>query len=82
VRRKEETMPHVTIKIRKGTPENKKQQLADAVVEDVVNIIGCGESSVSVAIQEVDPEDWKEEVYDPLIQGKKDALFKKPGYAM
>ncbi len=62
MRRKEDTMPHVTIKIRKGTPENKKQQLADAVVEDVVNIIGCGESSVSVAIQEVDPEDWKEEV--------------------
>jgi 4-oxalocrotonate tautomerase len=82
VKRKEETMPHVTVKIRKGAPENKKQQLADAVVKDVVNIIGCSESSVSVAIEEIDPEDWKESVYEPLIQGKKGALYKKPGYDM
>lgn len=70
------------VKIRKGTPEDKKQQLADAIVEDVVNIIGCSEDSVSVAIQEIDPKDWKQMVYDPLIQGKKDVLYKQPGYDM
>ena len=75
-------MPHVMVKIRKGTPEDKKQQLADAIVEDVVNVIGCQESSVSVAIQEIDPKDWKQRVYDPLIQGKRDLLYKQPGYDM
>jgi 4-oxalocrotonate tautomerase len=75
-------MPHVTVKVRTGTPEGKKKQLADAIVEDVVNIIGCGEESVSVAIEEVDPEDWKEKVYDPLIRRKMDTLYKKPGYSM
>jgi len=75
-------MPHVTVKVRTGTPEDKKKQLADAVVEDVVNIIGCGEESVSVAIEEVDPKDWKEKVYDPLIRRKMDTLYKKPGYSM
>ncbi len=75
-------MPHVTVKVRTGTPEDKKKQLAEAIVEDVVDIVGCGEESVSVAIEEIDPKDWKEKVYDPLIRRKMDTLYKKPGYSM
>ena len=60
-------MPHVSVKVRTGTPEDKKKQLTEAIVEDVVNIIGCDEESVSVAIEEIDPKDWKEKVYDPQI---------------
>jgi len=75
-------MPHVTVKVRTGTPEDKKKQLAEAIVEDVVDIVGCGEESVSVAIEEIDPKDWKEKVYDPLIRRKIDTLYKKPGYSM
>ena len=75
-------MPHVTVKVRTGTPEDKKKQLAEAIVEDVVIIVGCGEESVSVAIEEIDPKDWKEKVYDPLIRRKMDTLYKKPGYSM
>ena len=75
-------MPHVTVKVRTGTPEDKKKQLAEAIVKDVVDIIGCGEESVSVAIEEIDPKDWKQKVYDPLIRRKMDTLYKKPGYSM
>ena len=75
-------MPHVTVKVRNGTPEDNKKQLAEAIVEDVVDIVGCGEESVSVAIEEIDPKDWKEKVYDPLIRRKMDTLYKKPGYSM
>lgn len=75
-------MPHVTVKVWTGTPEDKKKQLAEAIVEDVVDIVGCGEESVSVAIEEIDPKDWKEKVYDPLIRRKMDTLYKKPGYSM
>ena len=75
-------MPHVAVKVRTGMPEDKKRQLAEAIVEDVVNIIGCGEESVSVVIEEIDPKDWKEIVYDPLIRRKMDTLYKKPGYSM
>lgn len=75
-------MPHVTVKVRTGTPEDKKKQLAEAIVEDVVDIVGCGEESVSVAIEEIDPKDWKEKVYEPLIRRKMDTLYKKPGYSM
>ncbi len=75
-------MPHVAVKVRTGTPEDIKKQLAEAIVEDVVDIVGCGEESVSVAIEEIDPKDWKEKVYDPLIRRKIDTLYKKPGYSM
>ena len=75
-------MPHVTVRVRTGTLEDKKKQLAEAIVEDVVDIVGCGEESVSVAIEEIDPKDWEEKVYDPLIRSKMDTLYKKPGYSM
>ena len=39
-----------------------------------------GEESVSVAIEEVRPEDWIEKVYKPDIQSNWDKLYKKPGY--
>jgi 4-oxalocrotonate tautomerase len=79
---KENNMPHVSVKLWPGRSEETKQQLADAIVQDVVNIIGCGEESVSVAIEEIAPKDWKEKVYDPLIRRKMDTLYKKPGYSM
>jgi 4-oxalocrotonate tautomerase len=43
-------------------------------------IANCGEQSVSVAIEEVKPEDWAEQVYRPDILGQPDRLYKKPGY--
>jgi len=79
---KENNMPHVSVKLWPGRSEQTKQRLADAIVKDVVNIIGCGEESVSVAIEKVDPKDWKEKVYDPLIRKEMDTLYKKPGYSM
>jgi len=81
-RLKENNMPHVSVKLWPGRSEKTKQRLADAIVKDVVNIIGCGEESVSVSIEEVSSGDWKEKVYDPEIQGNMKNLYKKPGYSM
>ncbi len=36
--------------------------------------------SVSVSIEDVDPQDWADKVYTPDIAGKWDSLTKKPGY--
>lgn len=79
---KEETMPHVSVKLWPGRSEEEKQQLADAIVADVVRSTGSSESSVSVSIEEVPSGDWKDEVYDPEIRDKGDTLYKKPGYSM
>jgi len=77
---KEHTMPHIIVKMYPGRTEQQKKQLTDAIVKDVVTFAGVGESSVSVAIEEISPAEWTEKVYKPDIQGKWDTLYKKPGY--
>ncbi|QJT11203.1 4-oxalocrotonate tautomerase [Oceanidesulfovibrio marinus] len=75
-------MPHISVKLFPGRSEETKQRLADAIVQDVVDIIGCEERSVTVSIEEVSSGDWKEKVYDPEIREQMDTLYKKPGYSM
>jgi 4-oxalocrotonate tautomerase len=79
---KEKTMPHVIVKLYPGRSEQQKIRLAEQVVKDVVEIIKCDESSVSVAIEEIKSSDWAEKVYKPDIIEKADTLYKKPGYRM
>lgn len=73
-------MPHVVIKLVKGKSEDQKNRLAEEIAKDVINILNYGEEAVSVAFEEVNPEDWTEKVYRPDIQGKWDMVYKKPGY--
>jgi 4-oxalocrotonate tautomerase len=73
-------MPRVTVKLWPGKSEQQKARLSVAIVKDVMNVLNYGEESVSVAIEEVKPEDWVEKVYKPDIQNKWDELYKKPGY--
>jgi 4-oxalocrotonate tautomerase len=57
-----------------------KSRLAEQIVKDVVMLANCDEKSVSVAIEEIRPEDWTEKVYKPDILGSWNKLYKKPGY--
>jgi 4-oxalocrotonate tautomerase len=77
---KEREMPHVIVKLYPGRSEQQKIRLAEAIVKDVVATVKCGEESVSVAIEEVKPEDWAEKVYKPDILNTPGKLYKKPGY--
>ena len=73
-------MPHVIVKLWPGKSEQQKIRLAERITKDVMEILHYGEESVSVAMEEVKPEDWLEKVYKPDIQNKWDKLYKKPGY--
>jgi 4-oxalocrotonate tautomerase len=73
-------MPHVIVKLYPGRTEEQKKRLADEIVRDVVDIAKCAEKSVSVAIEEVHPDDWAEKVYKPDILNSAHALYKEPGY--
>jgi len=75
-----QTMPHVIVKMYTGRTEDQKNQLAEAITRDVVEIAKCEEKSVSVAIEEVDPSQWPEKVYRPDILNNEANLYKKPGY--
>lgn len=73
-------MPHIIVKLATGRTEQQKNQLTESIVKDAVNILGIEEKALSVAIEEVRPEDWTEKVYRPDIQSNLNKLYKKPGY--
>jgi len=73
-------MPHIIVKLWPGNSKQQKARLSEAIAKDVMNVLKLGEESVSVAIEEVKPEDWAEKVYKPEIQNKWEKLYKKPGY--
>ena len=73
-------MPHIIVKWYPGRSKAQKEALAEAITREVVTVAGCAESSVSVAIEEVAPEDWAEAVYRPDILDKDETLVRKPGY--
>ena len=75
-------MPHVIVKLWPGKSEQQKARLAEKIVEDVTTVLNYGEESVSVAFEEVEPQDWAEKVYKPDIIRNSDRLYKKPGYTM
>jgi len=73
-------MTHIIVKLWPGRFEQQKTRLAQEIVKDVVAIAKCEEKSVSVAIEEIKPEDWAEKVYRPDILNSPEKLYKKPGY--
>jgi len=73
-------MPHVIVKLWPGKSEQQKARLAQAIAKDIMDILHYGEESVSVAMEEVKSQDWKEKVYKPDIQKNWDKLYKQPGY--
>jgi 4-oxalocrotonate tautomerase len=73
-------MPHVVVKLWPGESEQRKARLAEAIARAVTDVLGYGEESVSVAMEEVEARDWAEQVYLPDIVNKPDQLYRKPGY--
>jgi 4-oxalocrotonate tautomerase len=77
---REKAMPHVIVKLWPGNSEQQKARLAEAITKDVMDVLGFGEESVSVSMEEVQPQDWAENVYKADIVNKPKQLYKKPGY--
>jgi 4-oxalocrotonate tautomerase len=74
-------MPHVIVKLWPGKSEQEKTRLAEEITKDVMDVLHYGEESVSVAIEEIKPQDWAEKVYIPILNSP-EKLYKKPGYTM
>lgn len=73
-------MPHVVVKLWPGKSEQQKTQLAEQIVKDVMESLGSKKETISVAIEEFDPQEWTDKVYDPDIVAKENTLYKRPGY--
>jgi 4-oxalocrotonate tautomerase len=76
----EKVVPHVIVKLWPGPSEPQKARLAAAITREVTAVLGLGEESVSVAVEEVEPGDWMRAVYRPDIAGRPELLYKRPGY--
>lgn len=73
-------MPHIIVKLYAGRSEEQKAEIAEAVAQAVMASAGSAERSISVAIEDLAPEDWADKVYKPDILDKPDQLYKQPGY--
>ncbi len=80
--RKGQGMPHVIVKLWPGKTEKQKKRLAEEITQSVMRVLGYGDESVSVAIEEVEAKDWPSKVYRADIVGHESLLYKKPGYTM
>jgi 4-oxalocrotonate tautomerase len=74
-------MPHVIVKLWPGKSEKLKAKLADQITKAVMTVLNYGEESVSVAMEEIEPNAWMDKVYKPEILDKPDQIYKKPGYS-
>ncbi len=73
-------MPHVIVKMYPGRSDEVKTRLAEEISRSVSKIAACEEKVVSVAIEDIEREDWAQTVYKPDIIEKAGTLYKKPGY--
>ncbi len=55
-------MPHIKIDMFAGRDDETKKKVADAIVETMMNELGCAKEHLSVAIHDVKPEDWNSEI--------------------
>ena len=74
-------MPHIKVQMWPGKSNEQKQALDDAMSQCIQDVLGSSEASVSVAIEDIQPNDWGSVVYEPEIEGKPELLFKQPGYS-
>ncbi|WP_312209906.1 tautomerase PptA [Pseudescherichia sp.] len=76
-------MPHIDIKcFPRDLTDEQKTALADDITAAIVRHLNSKVSSVSVALSQVQPEDWKAQVWDREIAPQMAELIKKPGYDM
>ncbi|MBV8873085.1 MAG: tautomerase PptA [Metakosakonia sp.] len=76
-------MPHVDIKcFPRDLNDEQKTALAADIADVIIRHLNSKDSSISVALTEIDPDAWKSEVWDTEIVPQMDTLIKKPGYQM
>ena len=51
-------MPHVIVKLQSGRSGQQKAKIAEAITQAIMTQANCAEQSVSVSIEDVEPQDW------------------------
>ncbi|MEO5915613.1 MAG: tautomerase family protein [Luteolibacter sp.] len=75
-------MPHVIVKLWPGKTDDQKNRLAAAITRNVTHVLNYGDEAVSVAFEEISPQDWADKVYRADILRRPEQLYKQPGYTL
>lgn len=76
-------MPHVDLKfITRNLTEAQQTAISDDITAVLKKHFGSSDEAVSIRLNEIAKDDWKSEVYEPIIMAHLDQLVKKPGYTM
>ena len=59
-------MPHIVVKMYPGRSREAKEDFAKKVQELTVSELKCPPEYVSVSVEDIAQEDWKEEVVDKI----------------
>lgn len=76
-------MPHVDIKcFPRELNDEQKTALAADIAAAITRHLGSKDGAISVALNQVQQEQWKSQVWDTEIAPQMETLLKKPGYSM
>ncbi|MRS15830.1 tautomerase PptA [Enterobacteriaceae bacterium RIT691] len=76
-------MPHVDIKcFPRELNDEQKAELAADIAAAITRHLGSKDGAISVALNQVQQDAWKSQVWDSEIAPQMDTLIKKPGYSM
>lgn len=74
-------MPHVLIQhFKPALPQDALERLSNSVATLLHDTFGCADSAISIAVKPVEPSEWTEQVYEPVIAADACWLVKTPGY--
>ena len=77
----EPIMPHINIKhFPVDLGSTRKDELVVALTKAVQTAFGCEEGTISIALEPVTPDNWREQVYIPEIKQRNNLLCKQPSY--
>lgn len=73
-------MPHVNVRMYPGRTDEQKRALTAKIIEAFDEALDIPSNWLTVAIEEVDPDDWMADVVGPEIRAKQQLLYKEPEY--
>ncbi|MEO2002908.1 MAG: tautomerase family protein [Candidatus Poribacteria bacterium] len=73
-------MPHVNVRMYPGRTDDQKRALTAKIIEAFDAALDIPPEWLTVAIEEVAPEDWHADVVEPEALGKQELLYKEPEY--
>lgn len=74
-------MPHIIIKLWPGKTFEQKKELAEKFKIDMSEVLKVPKQAITLAYEEIKPEDWYDEVHIPIIEGNKTGeMFIPEGY--